>query len=337
MSLVRFRFWAQKTPEIFRSFFIPYRQKIVFAFLHIRCFYFYRSVFLLKFCKLFCIVVICLYYSELDLSKYFFECGLLCLYCLFVQNCHSNASGLFSDLVGLDKKMNDFIMHYGVCCILCLIGGLLVTVTYGSYFSKSSGVPFVGGFFIALGFLTTPHKWLALLCLVDPGWMNIVLFFRENKQYEQKKKEFQEIIEAGYMTNIPETGAAGTVGDVKLAKAENNAQDVGEGKVVNDMSKSGETKVEDTQEKNYPKLLVTIPEREETLEWSYILNQLYVLRVPRLFFCFCQDKRGKRYVLYDSPSGDDCIHAMAYELRSVTIKGLKDGKKNMTVILDVDD
>lgn len=62
-------------------------------------------------------------------------------------------------------------------CTLCLILGIIaLLITYvgapiasrktGKYYS---GIPCVGGILIALGFLTTPVKWLALFGLVDIG------------------------------------------------------------------------------------------------------------------------------------------------------------------------
>ena len=72
--------------------------------------------------------------------------------------------------------MEDFAVRYGVCIILCGVGLFFVVMTYGAYFAGRSGVPFVGGFFIAIGFLTSPVKWLALLGLIDPGYWSIPYF-----------------------------------------------------------------------------------------------------------------------------------------------------------------
>lgn len=69
--------------------------------------------------------------------------------------------------------MVDFISQYIVCIILCAIGLFFVVMTYGAHFAERSGVPLVGGFFIAIGFLTTPVKWLALIGLIDPGYWSI--------------------------------------------------------------------------------------------------------------------------------------------------------------------
>ena len=197
--------------------------------------------------------------------------------------------------------MNDFFIHYGVCIILCVIGAFFVTVTYISMFTKPSGVPFVGGILIAIGFLTTPVKWLALLGFVDPGWFMLISFFRDNLRWKKKKKEFEEIIEFGYLTN-------------------DNLPD--ELKAIN----SGEL---DSTTKMY----VHIPELEEKLEWHYRINQVYELKHPHMFFAICVNKNGHRYVLIDKMS--EHIEAMTFDLKSISIKELKDANKEMTVTLEV--
>lgn len=65
-----------------------------------------------------------------------------------------------------------------VAGILVLIGVFFMFMTYGALITSKvknthiSGVPFVGGFFIFLGFILSPIKWLAFLALLDPGiWM----------------------------------------------------------------------------------------------------------------------------------------------------------------------
>lgn len=72
--------------------------------------------------------------------------------------------------------MDNFIFHYGVGILLCAIGLFFVIMTYGAHFTGRSGVPFVGGLFIAIGFLTMPVKWPALLGLMDPGYWSIPYF-----------------------------------------------------------------------------------------------------------------------------------------------------------------
>lgn len=60
-----------------------------------------------------------------------------------------------------------------------LIGAFFVFMTYGAMIASKkdnthiSGVPFVGGFFILVGFLLSPIKWLAFLALLDPGFLMI--------------------------------------------------------------------------------------------------------------------------------------------------------------------
>lgn len=65
------------------------------------------------------------------------------------------------------------------CIILGVIGLFFLIMTYGAaYISRKSGkfvsgVPCVGGFFIALGFLLSPCKWFAFLGLLDYGFWEI--------------------------------------------------------------------------------------------------------------------------------------------------------------------
>jgi hypothetical protein len=62
-----------------------------------------------------------------------------------------------------------------VLCDICLVLGILALyITYiGAPLASQksghyvSGIPCIGGIFIAIGFLTTPYKWLALLGFID--------------------------------------------------------------------------------------------------------------------------------------------------------------------------
>lgn len=72
--------------------------------------------------------------------------------------------------------MENFIFNYGVCIILSAIGLFFIVMTYSAYSAGRSGAPFLGGLLIAIGFLTTPVKWLALLGLIDPGYLGIPYF-----------------------------------------------------------------------------------------------------------------------------------------------------------------
>ena len=69
--------------------------------------------------------------------------------------------------------MDDFILRYGACILFCTTGLFFVIMSYGAYFAGRSGVPFVGGLLIAIGFLTSPVKWAALLGLIDHGYWSL--------------------------------------------------------------------------------------------------------------------------------------------------------------------
>ena len=72
--------------------------------------------------------------------------------------------------------MGHFILQYGLCILLCSIGLFFIIVSYYAAHAGRSGVPFIGGIFIAIGFLTTPVKWLALLGLIDYGYWSLPYF-----------------------------------------------------------------------------------------------------------------------------------------------------------------
>ena len=85
-----------------------------------------------------------------------------------------------------------------VAGVLVLIGAFFLFMTYGAVITSKvkdthiSGVPFVGGFFVFLGFILSPVKCLAFLALLDPGiWMALYGFFsgRKTKKNIQEKKE----------------------------------------------------------------------------------------------------------------------------------------------------
>ena len=86
-----------------------------------------------------------------------------------------------------------------VAGVLVLIGAFFLFMTYGALITSKvkdthiSGVPFVGGFFIFLGFILSPVKWLAFLALIDPGiWMvlyGIIHDRKAAKKTEEKKED----------------------------------------------------------------------------------------------------------------------------------------------------
>ena len=49
----------------------------------------------------------------------------------------------------------------------------MILCYYTSFFTKSSGGPFIGGLLVAIGFLLTPYKWFALLGLLDMGFWSV--------------------------------------------------------------------------------------------------------------------------------------------------------------------
>ena len=84
-----------------------------------------------------------------------------------------------------------------VAAVLVLIGAFNLFMTYGALITSIrhdkhiSGVPFVGGFFIFLGFILSPNKWLAFLALLDPGiWMVFYgIWHRRKSKKDPEDKE----------------------------------------------------------------------------------------------------------------------------------------------------
>lgn len=90
----------------------------------------------------------------------------------------------------------DFLKNYWLCIILLLIGSFFLFITYiaASMQSKRSsknvsGVPGIGGIFIALAFLTTPYKWLMILGLLD--WQILWFIFKVLPDYIHSEKELR--------------------------------------------------------------------------------------------------------------------------------------------------
>ncbi len=86
---------------------------------------------------------------------------------------------------------------YGVCALLCAIGLFFIVMSYGASRAGRSGVPFTGAVFIAAGFLLTPLKWLALLALIDPGFLMITLMIKDNIDYKKAVPLFDKAFSDG--------------------------------------------------------------------------------------------------------------------------------------------
>lgn len=123
----------------------------------------------------------------------------------------------------------DFIKNNPVCDILVVLGILAMILTYvmapraskkeGHYVS---GIPCTGGILIALGFLTSSVKWLAVIGIFEPGILYLIFkmipeyfhFMSEIKKwvppveyeggrvveytkYEKKLEEIKELFDEG--------------------------------------------------------------------------------------------------------------------------------------------
>ena len=66
--------------------------------------------------------------------------------------------------------------HWGTF-LLCGIGVFLIVSTYLANRAGHSGMPVVGGVCVAVGFLISPVKWLALLGLADYGIVYLIYLY----------------------------------------------------------------------------------------------------------------------------------------------------------------
>ena len=91
----------------------------------------------------------------------------------------------------------DFIKNNPVCDILVVFGILAMIITYvlapraskkaGHYVS---GIPGTGGILIALGFLTSSVKWLAVIGIFEPGILYLI--FKMMPEYFQGMSEIKK-------------------------------------------------------------------------------------------------------------------------------------------------
>ena len=78
--------------------------------------------------------------------------------------------------------------------ILIAIGMSLIVMSYGALIQSKrsgkhiSGVPFVGGFFVFLGFIISPIKWLAILALVDYSY-GMLVYCLLSERFKRDKKD----------------------------------------------------------------------------------------------------------------------------------------------------
>jgi len=109
-----------------------------------------------------------------------------------------------------DSDMLDFIRQYIICVVFVvmglflIIGNISIMISHRFKKTHSSGIPFLGGLLIAIGFLTTPKpfKYLALLGLLDPTiWMLFVSFYYcKNEDAILEKRYASFLSEHGFTT-----------------------------------------------------------------------------------------------------------------------------------------
>lgn len=94
--------------------------------------------------------------------------------------------------------MTVFLQKWIITIILVGIGAFNLFMTYGALIASKkrgkyiSGVPCVGGVFIAVGFLFSPIKWLAFLGLLDYGIWYLPYTILKDSQKNSKDTENSE-------------------------------------------------------------------------------------------------------------------------------------------------
>ncbi len=85
---------------------------------------------------------------------------------------------------------------------------------------------------------------------------------------------------------------------------------------------------------NTKMLKIYIPDRDETLEWGYGTNIVYILNIPKIFMSICVDKEGRRFMLADILNGSG-IEVFDFENDKITLYGYGSKKKKMEVVIEV--
>ena len=99
--------------------------------------------------------------------------------------------------------MSEFFTHYGAFIIACIIFiGMWALSLYATYNGRS-GAPFIGGIAMIMGGLSTPHKWLALLGLLDYITFAIIYAFIDGVRYARRNERFIKAFEKHGFSTVP--------------------------------------------------------------------------------------------------------------------------------------
>ena len=121
-------------------------------------------------------------------------------------------------------------------------------------------------------------------------------------QYKREKKAFDEIISFGYLS---------------------------------DEELTDEMKAKCSDGSDPHKLFVHITKHDEILHWDYLLNHVYQIGRPKVYFAICANKKGDKYLLIDRDSKGGCIEAEHISMDRASIKGLKIKDEEVSVVLEI--
>ncbi len=122
------------------------------------------------------------------------------------------------------------ILRQNVLCVVLVLMGLFFIVCnianmINNRLHKThvSGIPFLGGLLIAIGFLTTPapFKWLALLGFLDPTfWMLFMNFYYGKNEYKILEKRYAPFLSEKHFCPMREDPSLKIVSEIHYSDRE---------------------------------------------------------------------------------------------------------------------
>lgn len=82
-------------------------------------------------------------------------------------------------------------------------------------------------------------------------------------------------------------------------------------------------------------LVISIPERDEIIEWPYITAMRYQLQIPKLSLAVCTDEEGRCILLADRSGTGRSIEILPFPEEGYTFTGLSSQGREMTVEITV--
>ena len=122
-----------------------------------------------------------------------------------------------------------FLRQNLLCVVLVLMGLFFIVCNIANMINNRlhkthvSGIPFLGGLLIAIGFLTTaaPFKWLALLGFLDPTfWMLFMNFYYGKNEYKILEKRYAPFLSEKHFFPMREDPSLKIVSEIHYSDRE---------------------------------------------------------------------------------------------------------------------